>query len=60
MGSPLVIPDSVCPGAAVETLEGPAFEPLDRNGLGAQFLSLKGIGWEDIPLPTADNGGCAF
>ena len=24
---------------AVETLGGPAFEPLDRNGLGAQFLS---------------------
>ena len=30
---------------AIETLGGPAFEPLDRNGLGAQFLSLKGIGW---------------
>ena len=43
MGSPIVIPDSVCPGAAIETLGGLAFEPLDRNGLGAQFLSLKGI-----------------
>ena len=37
-GSPLVIPDSVCPRAAVETLGGLAFEPMDRNGLGAQFL----------------------
>ena len=24
-----------CPGAAIETLGGPAFEPLDHNGLGA-------------------------
>ena len=24
---------------AIETFGGPAFEPLDRNGLGAQFLS---------------------
>ena len=44
MGSLLVILDSFCPGAAVETLRGPAFEPMDYNGLGAQFLSLKGIG----------------
>ena len=42
-------------GVAVETLGGPAFEPLDRNGLGAQFLSLEGIGWGNIPLPSADN-----
>ena len=39
---------------------GPAFEPLDRNGLGAQFLSLEGIGWGNMPLPSADNGRRAF
>ena len=41
-------------------MEGLAFEPLDRNGLGAQFLSLEGIDWGNIPLPSADNGRCAF
>ena len=44
----------------MKTLRGPAFKPLDHNGLGAQFLSLKGIGWGDIPLPLIDNGGHAF
>ena len=43
MGSPIVVPDSVCPRVAIETLGGPAFEPLDRNGLGAQILR-----WEEI------------
>ena len=42
-GSPIVISNFVCPEAAVETLGGLAFEPLDRNGFGAQFLSPKGI-----------------
>ena len=37
-------PRLCCPEASVETLGGPAFEPLDHNGLGAQFLSPKGIG----------------
>ena len=39
MGSPIVVLDSVCPGVAVETLGGPAFEPLECNGPSAQFLS---------------------
>ena len=43
-----------------ETLWGLAFEPLDCNGLGAQFLSLEGIGWGNIPLPSTDNGRRAF
>ena len=34
---------------AIETLGGPVFEPLDCNGLGAQFLSLEGIGWGIFP-----------
>ena len=59
-GSPLVIPDSVCPGAAVETLEDSAFEPLDRNGLGAQFLSLKGIGWGIFPSHRLTTAGAPF
>ena len=40
-GSSLVIPDSVCPGAAVETLGGPAFEPLDHNRLGAFYCVCR-------------------
>ena len=50
-GSPIVIPDSVCPRVAIETLGGLAFEPLDHNGLGAQFLSLEGIGWGEYSPP---------
>ena len=60
MGSPIVIPDSVCPGAAIETLGGLAFEPLDRNGLGAQFLHLKGIGWGIFPSHRPTMAGAPF
>jgi len=60
MGSPIVIPDSICPGVAVETLGGPTFEPLDRNGLGAQFLSLKGIGWGIFPSHRLTTVGAPF
>ena len=45
---------------AVETLRGPAFEPLDRNGLGAQFLSLKGIGWGIFPSHQLTTVGAPF
>ena len=58
--SPIVIPDSVCPKVAVETFGGPAFEPLDRNGLGAQFLSLKGIGWGIFPSHRLTTAGAPF
>ena len=60
MGSPIVIPDSVRSRAAVETFGGPAFEPLDRNGLGAQFLSLKGIGWGIFPSHRLTTAGAPF
>ena len=60
MGLPIVIPDSVCPGAAVETLGGPAFEPQDRNGLDAQFLSLKRIGWGIFPSHRLTTAGTPF
>ena len=45
---------------AVETLGGPAFEPLDRNGLGAKFLSLKGIGWGIFPSNRLTTAGAPF
>ena len=38
----------------------PAFEPLDRNGLGAQFLSLKGIGWGIFPSHRLMTAGAPF
>ena len=60
MGSPIVIPNSVCPRAAVETFGGPAFKPLDRNGLGAQFLRLKGIGWGIFPSHRLTTVGAPF
>ena len=44
----------------METLGGPAFEPLDRNGLGAQFLSLKGIGWGIFPSHRLTTAGAPF
>ena len=44
----------------METLGGPAFEPLDRNGLGAQFLSLKGIGWGIFPSHRLTTAGMPF
>ena len=49
-----------CPEAAVETLEGPAFEPLDRKGLGAQFLSLEGIAWGIFPFHRLTTAGAPF
>ena len=45
---------------AVETLRSPAFEPLDRNGLGAQFLSLKGIRWGIFPSHRLTTVGVPF
>ena len=44
----------------METLGGPAFEPLDRNGLDAQFLSLKGIGWGIFPSHRLTTVGAPF
>ena len=38
-------------GRLSKPLGGPTFEPLDRSGLGAQFLCLKGIGWGIFPPP---------
>jgi hypothetical protein len=35
---PRVIPDSTCSGRLSNPFEGPAFEPLISNGLGAQVL----------------------
>ena len=45
---------------AVKTLGGLAFEPLDRNGLDAQFLSLKGIGWRIFPSHRLTTAGAPF
>ena len=45
---------------AIETLGGLAFEPLDRNGLGAQFLRLKGIGWGIFPSHRLTSVGAPF
>ena len=45
---------------AVETLRSLAFEPLDHNGLGAQFLRLKGIGWGTSPPIGLTTVGAPF
>ena len=43
------------PEAAVETLEGPALEPLERKGLGARYRP-SGRYWSFRPAP--EGGGC--
>ena len=60
MGSPIVVLDSAILGRLSKPSRGPAYEPLGRNGLGARFLHLKGIGWGGYFPHRFNNGRRAF
>ena len=70
MGSPIVVPDSIALGQLSKPLGGLAFEPLDRNGLGALYrvfnetsstgfgrLSLSWVQEEPLSLRPEREGG---